>query len=41
MLSDFDTDCGDEKDVRRVRKTFTPKKVGKTKENIKIGSYEM
>uniref|UniRef100_M8B2P8 DUF6598 domain-containing protein n=1 Tax=Aegilops tauschii TaxID=37682 RepID=M8B2P8_AEGTA len=32
---------GDEKDVRRVRKTFTPKKVGKTKENIKIGSCEM
>ena len=31
----------DEKDVRRVRKTFTPKKVGKTKENIKIGTYEM
>ncbi|XBH93478.1 hypothetical protein VPH35_084387 [Triticum aestivum] len=31
----------DEKDVRRVRKTFTPKKVGKTKENIKIGSCEM
>ncbi|KAF7073655.1 hypothetical protein CFC21_078606 [Triticum aestivum] len=32
---------GDEKDVRRVRKTFTPKKAGKTKENIKIGSCEM
>nr|BAK03647.1 predicted protein [Hordeum vulgare subsp. vulgare] len=32
---------GDEKDVRRVRKTFTPKKVGKTKENIKIGSCEL
>ncbi|EMS51330.1 hypothetical protein TRIUR3_03046 [Triticum urartu] len=31
----------DEKDVRRVRKTFTPKKFGKTKENIKIGSCEM
>lgn len=31
----------DEKGVRRVRKTFTPKRAGKSKENIKIGSCEM
>ncbi|XP_020178721.1 uncharacterized protein [Aegilops tauschii subsp. strangulata] len=31
----------DEKNVRRVRKTFTPKRAGKSKENIKIGSCEM
>lgn len=31
----------DEKNMRRVRKTFTPKRAGKSKENIKIGSCEM